>query len=659
MASEFAHLKITLGNHQDAPISGDAHSEAPQTEVPRPQVSRPSQAPESPQKQPSPTTPKADGAATTTAPREQPAKTESKPKDPGAQNDNLFPLQKYIPNLNLHFLGEIFGPTVHKEEVGEKPPVDKPELTPEQKAIQDYVTAKDFYKKNLDKYWDNVETMKERGLKINDFPATYNGPAKPRGYEEPPTEGGLPTVKAMVRLSRHLGRIADHDPRVPDFEIKDVDEHTFTENYVREALNLAKTANFAPEQMQPIVEKVYKFECGGRAYHDTLSGVPYKFAVPDEPGTSTNQEHRRSHRPISTGLGFNQLLSATTMRHVQNDGKLIADRLRELAKDSDRPAELNEKARLVENLQKVIDQETAGFAHKARRRHGAYYDNNGKPLYSLFQDLAASKSRTAVGLTGRQLASAIQALNIDGDIGPVIQSRQVAEVLSDSLKPEVSANLQKKIDMDGERARQFDELSDAQKQRAVNELFAIAGGGKHNPAADSLKEKIKALPAGLSDGISRENLTVGEYNFLNDRILEIKRAGGRGSALSEPTRKLLDKVKYDHYGAPTVDRLRPAYVELANLVGTTNANRMIRPDNLDASTVNFFSRQGYHVNSIVQRRSSGELLDAIFRRMERTTFKNGSASASAASDNAVEPPPGIRDFEAIFYSALPSKQSER
>jgi hypothetical protein len=35
----------------------------------------------------------------------------------------------------------------------------------------------------------------------------------------------------------------------------------------------------------------------------------------------------------------------------------------------------------------------------------------------------------------------------------------------------------------------------------------------------------------------------------------------------------------------------------------------------DLPTVNFFDRQGYEANPIVQRRKAGELLDAIFLTM--------------------------------------------
>lgn len=599
-----------------------------------------------------PVTPKPESPKTEsprTAEQHKPAAPAPAPSEAQKTEDKLHPFQKYLPHISLQFLGDLLTPKTPGNDSNQNKP---PELSAEEKAIQNYLSAKENYKKNLDKYWSHVEEMKDRGMKITDFPALYDGPARPKGFTEPQGEKGLPTVNTMLRLSKSLGRIADHDSRIPDFTIKDVDELTFKNNYVKEALHLAKEFSLSPEQMQLIVEKVYKFECGGRAYHDTLSGVPYKYAQPDEPGQSTNLDARRSHRAISTGLGFNQLLTATSMHHLQHDGKVIADRLRELSKDSDRPAELNEKARIVENLQQLLDKELASFAQKAGKRHKAYYDNDGKPLYSLFQDFGKSQATTSVGLTGRQMATALQSLNLDGDIGPIIQSRQVAEVLTESLKPATNASLQNKLDRDAERARQSDDLSPELKQRAINELFAIAGHAKRNPAAASLKEKIEDMPQGLSKSLSADKLTVGEYNYLNDYLLEVKKAGGRGGAISEPARKMLAKIQAAHFGERTVDSIRPAYVELANLAGKESATGMVKPENLDASTVNFFSRQGYHVNKVVQRRSASELIDAIYRRMERTNFKNTAADASAGGDNAVQPPPGIQDFNNLFTSAF-------
>jgi hypothetical protein len=110
---------------------------------------------------------------------------------------------------------------------------------------------------------------------------------------------------------------------------------------------------------------------------------------------------------------------------------------------------------------------------------------------------------------------------------------------------------------------------------------------------------------------------------------------------------LLDKVRYVYTGAPTADQYRPAFMELINLSGISSASAMVRPENLDASTVNFFERQGYHGNSITNRRTAGELVDAIYAKMQRVYLKAGTPDTSATGKYVVLEP-GVAQFEQVF-----------
>jgi hypothetical protein len=523
------------------------------------------------------------------------------------------------------------------------------QINPEEQAIQDYEQARRNFRKDLDNYWVDAESKKKNGVRVDDFPPPFIGPPKPPGYEIPPIQKDLPSVDTMLKLAVGLKRVAEQDPRQEDFKPRaNLDEAAFKSNYVREALEIGKKHGLGLEQMREIVEYVYRFECGGRTGYDTLSGVPFKYSQPDDttsgaPGKS-NTELRRSYTPKSTGIGYTQILMSTTLRHLDQGGAEIAARLRAIGQGTDRQKELEDKAHLVESLQKLIHSETTALARHNKGNGKDYYGKDGQPLYYLYQDFAKSKERLPEGLTGRQLASAVQALLVDGDVGPVIQARQLGEVISQSLDPVNNNNLRQKLERDKSRADAYDKLPEAAKQKAVDDLIARAGA-KKSDAANSVKDKLGSLPAGTSDLLSRENLSVSEYNYLNDRVLDLRHPTAKKGI--SPSSLLLDKVRYVYTGAPTADQYRPAFMELINLSGISSASAMVRPENLDASTVNFFERQGYHGNSITNRRTAGELVDAIYAKMQRVYLKAGTPDTSATGKYVVLEP-GVAQFEQVF-----------
>ena len=318
-----------------------------------------------------------------------------------------------------------------------------------------YKSVLEQHQKAVGEYWNQVELDKSFGRLIYQFPPEFNGPPKPAHAEDKVLKtpsAKLPSANDMLDNAKELNRLAERKPDAPDFKPLQLSEGEFKQGYAREALNVGKKLGLTAEETEKVVMNVYAFECGGRGTYDLLSGVDKRLTQPDKPGHSEIQEARRSAHPISSAIGYNQIIMSTNLAIHDKEAAPVAERLRELAKDSPRGAELEGKAKLYENLQNNLHKELLLFAAEHPGRRHKYLDHDGNPRYKLYQDFAASHKPTASGLTGRQFSSALHALNLDGDLGPVIQARQLQHTMQHMLSPEVRANLTK---LKGEKAGEY------------------------------------------------------------------------------------------------------------------------------------------------------------------------------------------------------------
>lgn len=489
---------------------------------------------------------------------------------------------------------------------------DKP--SPEEQAKIDYEKARADYKKQVNDYWTQAEQTKKAGGTVNDFPPVYDGPAKPKGYDKPAAPSTLPSVNDLQEQSRDLLRIAGGDKTKPDFALKEISETAFKAAYVKEALHVGAEQNLSKDEVKKIVNGIYAFECGGKATHDTLSSVPLELTKPDEPGSTANLDARRQIHPESTALGYNQIMKATSLTFLEKNSATVAARLRENARGLPGEDQVEEKATLYENLHAVLHKELSAMANKDDASKAKYLDKDGNFKYSLYGDFSKSDSVNATGLTGRQLANAVHALNLDGDVGPIVQSMQLKDVVSHSLSQKMKNSLEQKANELASRAGVYDSLPADKKAAAINELFSRTDNQKSAEML-SLRQKIEKLPDGLSENIARKNLSEAEWRSLNSKILSMRKAGDNGNPVSAEGRALLDKLTYAHFTGPRGSDFLSAAVQLGNLAGTGEAERMLQPANSDLPTVNFFEQKGYEGNPPVPRRSADELLRTIHRIM--------------------------------------------
>ncbi|MDR3615452.1 MAG: hypothetical protein P4L53_17975 [Candidatus Obscuribacterales bacterium] len=293
---------------------------------------------------------------------------------------------------------------------------------PADPVTQAYEAAQKAYHTDLDKYWSGVVAIKKQHQTVNDFPPDYAGPPKPAGYDPPKSPSTLPTVNDMLSDWNKLAPLATVHSHIPRLTIDESSENAFKHAYAHEALNVGAKYGLSRKQTEITVESIYNFEDAGTGTKDLLSSVPLRLTDPDN---AQNEKARRNIHPGSTAIGYNQLLMATSMSFV--DGSTaINDRLKELAKEEPaRAIAINYKRALLADVQQTVHKELADLA---KTDPGQYIDGNGKftePLYAAF---SRSMVPTSNGMTGRQMTAAVQALNLDRDIGPVLQAQQLDDL---------------------------------------------------------------------------------------------------------------------------------------------------------------------------------------------------------------------------------------
>jgi hypothetical protein len=255
-------------------------------------------------------------------------------------------------------------------------------LTPEQRRIyQSHRAARMAFEHELDAYWATIDARKaDRRRKraagepftAADFvighPPKYVGPQLPpeiaaivAAVRPPPPETPLPTVADYLQMAR-----SEYG-----FVPEPATEQEFKRRYAAEALALGLTKDQ--------VVRVYALETGGRGTYDMQSGV---------------DPESRKGKPISSALGYAQLLHGNSVNELVNHGDRFVFRLRAMSAapgtHRDRARRLLAKAKIVQAMLRV-----------ARSVPNDWSEH--------------------VKLGGSQRGMGIHALNLDADIGPWLQ----------------------------------------------------------------------------------------------------------------------------------------------------------------------------------------------------------------------------------------------
>ncbi len=257
----------------------------------------------------------------------------------------------------------------------------------ERKAFDDYLAARSVFDFKLDAYWREVTDKralrrKRKAAKlelrhedyVQAFPPEYKGPylsvsmqkrwSEFRTADRPPPQPAdpKPTIKDFLALARvHYGFAPE---RVPEREFK--------RRYAREALSLGLTKSQ--------VVRIYALETSGLGTADMVAGI--------HPIT-------KKGAPISTAMGYAQLLAANTINEIRKSGPAFIERL-------------EQKRRQHPEQAAAIDGKIAALRKMIV---------NARTVPDVWSKQVAY-ARTHKGL-------GMHAINVDGDIGPWLQAIKI------------------------------------------------------------------------------------------------------------------------------------------------------------------------------------------------------------------------------------------
>jgi len=248
------------------------------------------------------------------------------------------------------------------------------------RKLAEFEAAQQTFNEQANPYWTMIaDKRKSRNAKrsagqpivLDDYvltqPPQYAGPGKPVDPSLPVTAVPPKTIPVVADFLLHAVQQFQFEPTRPATEID------FKKAYVR----VASAAGLTKDQ----AVRIYAFESGGNGKYDVQAGLEF-----DRPGA----------KAISTALGYNQLLTTNSVELLAEQGDQFLKTLRDRAAGMTGPqkADLERKIAI---LQTMID-----------------FTRTVADEWSLHEQL---------GITPKGLG--IHALNLDVDVGPLLQTQKL------------------------------------------------------------------------------------------------------------------------------------------------------------------------------------------------------------------------------------------
>ncbi|MFM9847716.1 MAG: hypothetical protein ACKVP3_11220 [Hyphomicrobiaceae bacterium] len=306
------------------------------------------------------------------------------------------------------------------------------------RQYQAYLQVRSAFDRQLDDYWDDVEDKREARRRKRS-----NGQAFARSdyiLEQPPKYTGPPVPPDVARIIASLKEPepeAEPRPGVADFLANakthfsfvptPTTERIFKRRYAEEALAAGLT------KMQ--VVRVYALETGGRGTYDMQAGI--------DPDT-------RQGKPISSALGYAQLLSGNSVNELLKHGPRFIERLNAMAAErgvsGSRAASLRNKAQAVARML------------RAARSVPNHWNNHVK-------------------LGAAPKGQGIHTLNLDADVGPWLQVQKLKDVLQTAVnagRPELTPAELELMNLAGPRTG-LDMMEKAGRDVPTSNFFSRTG----------------------------------------------------------------------------------------------------------------------------------------------------------------------------------------
>jgi hypothetical protein len=327
-----------------------------------------------------------------------------------------------------------------------------------------YQRAEKVYQQETAEYWEEISAVRSkrrkkrsRGGKIvlSDYvleqPPAFDGPPKPErpAFLPKPKEpkkkqkpgASLPTVKDFLRHAKSRFTFTPEQPS---------EEMEYKRAYSRTAFHAGITKDQAV--------RIYGFEASGNGTYDVQAGLENREAV------------KKGRKPISTALGYNQLLAANTIGLVSKYGRNII-------------ATLEDRAEKAEgDRRKTLKRKIAGLRRMVKYARSMPYR----------WSVHVRASQTSRG-------RALHALILDVDIGPLLQTRKLVNSIEYAKrlgykKPLTAAELEM-MNLTGDGSG-FDMVSMPQsmREKVPTSNFFQRNGYERNPVARN-NDTVAALLA--------------------------------------------------------------------------------------------------------------------------------------------------------------------
>jgi hypothetical protein len=311
--------------------------------------------------------------------------------------------------------------------------------------LAEYQAARQQFEALAQPYWASVtakrtarRAKRARGETIVaedyvlDQPPVYSGPAKPVDPNPEPEKTQQPPGAPIPVVADFLRNALEQFQFVP----KKVEEIEFKKAYAGTAAAAGLTRDQAV--------RIYGFESGGDGKYDVQAGLEY-----DRPGAHA----------ISTALGYNQLLTTNTIGLLVERGGDILEALKAKAAGSDaaRKAELDQKINVVGQMIQFSKSVPDDWSEQEK-----------------------------LGTTPGGLA--VHALNLDIDVGPLLQTWKLVDSVNFARRknfggPLAAAELEM-MNLTGDGSG-FDMISipPAMRPQVPTSNFFQRGGYERNPVA--------------------------------------------------------------------------------------------------------------------------------------------------------------------------------
>jgi len=322
------------------------------------------------------------------------------------------------------------------------------------RKLAEYNAARQQYDAEVDAYWSSVadkrrsRAAKRRSsedIRIEDYvltqPPVYSGPPRPvdpsAPIEEPPPRKYVPVVADLLEAAAQEFRFV---PQQPQNELE----------YKRAYARVAAAAGITKEQ----AVRIYAFESSGNGKYDVQAGLEYP-----RPGAQA----------ISTALGYNQLLSTNSVELLAEKGDQFIRALQAKAAASSTEA----KAALLKKI--AVLKAMIAFSRTVPDSWSAH-------------DRLANTPK----------GWGIHALNLDIDVGPLLQTQKLLDSIVFARKQGYDATLTaaelEMMNLTGDgNGIDMIKMPAAWRERVPTANFFQPGGYARNPIAGRANVVSKLL----------------------------------------------------------------------------------------------------------------------------------------------------------------------